>query len=133
MAYNLFLDDIRTPKVAASYMHPDYADMLLNMKWITCKDYKEFVNLISNTGLPEWIAFDHDLADEHYSVIDTMDWETYNKQENREMTGLDCAKWLVEYCMEHKKPLPKYFIHSMNDVGLHNIKSYLENYKKHCE
>lgn len=133
MSYNLFLDDKRTPQSAATYMHPDYGDMLLRKEWLTCKNYNQFVDAITNKGLPEWIAFDHDLADIHYSVVDTTDWTEYYQREDREMTGYDCAKWLVEYCIENKKLLPNYFIHSMNDVGLHNIKSYLENYKKHCE
>lgn len=50
-----------------------------------------------------------------------------------EKTGLECAKWLVELCMDKGLKLPKYLCHSQNPVGKDNILGYLDNYKKHNE
>ena len=49
----------------------------------------------------------------------------------KEKTGLDCAKFLVEYCADENQPLPEYLVHSANPVGKKNIESFLENAKKH--
>ena len=48
----------------------------------------------------------------------------------KEKTGYDCAKWLCDYCVENKLPLPEYFIHSMNPVGRENILSTLKSCEK---
>ena len=51
----------------------------------------------------------------------------------REKTGYDCAKWLVDYCMDNGLKLPEFEVHSMNPAGGENIRMYLENFKKHQE
>ena len=48
-----------------------------------------------------------------------------------ENTGLDCAKWLVEYCLDNNTKLPDYIVHSANPAGKENIEKYLFNAKKH--
>lgn len=50
-----------------------------------------------------------------------------------EKTGFDCAKFLVEYCMENNLKLPEFYVHSMNPVGKDNIVNYLNNFKKYYE
>lgn len=52
---------------------------------------------IINHSLPDGICFDHDLGEEK--------------------TGYDCAKWLVDYCMDNNLKLPLYAIQSANPVG----------------
>ena len=52
------------------------------------------------------------------------------KESKKEKTGLDCAKWLTEHCMDTKQKLPDFEIHSMNPAGGENIKSLLLNFKK---
>jgi hypothetical protein len=47
-----------------------------------------------------------------------------------EKTGYDCAKWLVDYCIDNQANLPDYLVHSANPIGKKNIESYLENFKK---
>jgi hypothetical protein len=43
----------------------------------------------------------------------------------------DCAKWLINYCIDNKKELPaEILIHSMNPVGSANIKSLFDSYYK---
>lgn len=127
----LFLDDIRQPKDAcylvinpAIYWEDD---------WQVVKNYPEFCKWIKFNGLPKIVSFDHDLADVHYE-IDFNDWDDLTADQlGVEETGLDCAKWLVEYCLDNGFQLPEYYVHSANPVGKKNIQSYLDNAKKHLE
>jgi len=53
--------------------------------------------------------------------------------EYKEKTGLECAKFLVEYCVNENIKLPEYLVHSANPPGKKNIESFLENAKKHLK
>lgn len=77
------------------------------------------------------MAFEH-YTPEHLWVDYQLSKEHQDAQNYKEKTGLDCAKWLCEYCENNDKDIPKYFIHSANPVGADNIRGYLENFKKHC-
>lgn len=134
MTYRLFLDDIRNPSDAYSYtgFRP-----YIEQHWKIVRNYNEFVHYITRNyekhdAMPSIIGFDHDLAMEHYTPA-MNNKEEYAKLEETftEKTGMDCAKWLVEFCMDNNLKLPDYFVHSMNPAGAKNITSYLENYKKH--
>lgn len=111
----LYLDDVRIPKTK---------------DWIIVRSYDEFVNWISENGLPDVISFDHDLAHEHYSDQMYYGAESYNKlyDEFREKTGYDAAKWVCEYCLTNGLPIPEWNVHSANPVGSENIKSILTSY-----
>lgn len=115
----LFLDDIRCPP---DVYHYTKQDIFLREDWHIVRDYTEFVSRILENGLPEMISFDHDLGD-------TQDVKS-GSQEDVEKTGYDCAKWLVEYCMDHDTELPEFYCHSMNPVGKENIENLLNNFKK---
>ena len=128
MNYNLFLDDVRNPSDCVNYM---YTPIYTSVDWIIVRTYDEFVKTIIENGLPEIISFDHDLADEHYSP-EMYTEAHYNDlyDEFKEKTGYDCAKWLVNYCMDNNVKLPEtILVHSMNPVGRNNIKSYFKSYK----
>ena len=71
--------------------------------------YEEFVTYLEKKGLPDFISFDHDLGEG--------------------LSGYDCAKYLVEYCLGHQFPLPNYQVHSQNPVGKENIERLLKNFK----
>lgn len=73
-------------------------------------NYAEFVKWVNEHGLPDFISFDHDLGEGE--------------------TGYDCAKFLVEYCLDHQMPLPYFTVHSQNPVGKENIEKLLENFNK---
>lgn len=123
MSYKLFLDDIRRPKDAFSYTQ---LEIFNSEDWIIVRNYYAFIMLIEKKGVPETIAFDHDLADIHYKEQDF----DYNK-EGYEKTGYHCAKWLIDYCIDNNKELPKeIIIHSMNPYGSRNIKSLFDFYIK---
>ena len=119
--YNLFLDDVRNPNVFLDDCRV----------WETVKDYNGFVRIIQQKGLPTFISFDHDLDWEHYPMNNAKSGKVVLKyEEYKEKTGMDCAKWLVEFCMKTNQPLPEYQVHSMNPIGKLNIQSLLESYKK---
>ena len=71
-------------------------------------NYADFVEYITQNGLPDFISFDHDLGEDE--------------------SGYDCAKYLVEYCIEHNLSLPKFSVHSQNPVGKENIERLLNNF-----
>jgi len=72
--------------------------------------YEEFPAFIKENGLPDFISFDHDLGEGK--------------------TGFDCAKWLVEFCLDNELPLPEFSVHSQNPVGKENIEKLLENFRE---
>lgn len=130
----LWLDDYRNPydeKIDWLVFSPIGIDVEIH--WV--KNYNQFIDWITENGLPDGICFDHDLADEHYrpSMYDEDRHYTgyYTDGTFKEKTGFDCAKWLVEYCMNNDRKLPLYAVQSANPVGKENIIMYLENYKTH--
>jgi hypothetical protein len=126
----LFLDDIRQPKDAC-YLVQDWAKLYFNDEWDVVKTHREFVSWIKRNGVPTHVSFDHDLADVHYD-IDFDDWDVYTAEQlGVEETGLDSAKFLVDYCENNGFDLPLYQVHSANPIGRRNIKTYLDNAKKH--
>jgi hypothetical protein len=130
MAYNLFLDDIRTPQITYDTCLRDIR--YLKEEWIVVRNHDEFVATILSKGIPSLVSFDHDLADEHYAPPEF--WgENYDEfsKSFREKTGFDCAKYLVKVCQDFEiKWFPEYLVHSANPVGKENILSYLRSYEK---
>jgi hypothetical protein len=114
MSYRLFLDDVRD--LTAVYKEEVYRHPL---EWVTARNFTSFQEAILNKGLPVFISFDHDLADEHYANPAT---------QHREKTGYDCALWLCDYCLGTKQSLPEYKVHSMNPVGKRRIEALLESF-----
>jgi len=146
----LWLDDVRDPVKG-----PWESYIALTLGWGTCdgeqakdhdiewvKSYNEFINSIQQQ-LPQIIFFDHDLADEHMVYYMTSYEENINYQEFKEKTGLDCAKWLVDYFYDtfpewndlgrnQKRTLlfgfPTIYTHSANPIGSANIMGYINNF-----
>jgi hypothetical protein len=134
----LFLDDIRIPKDAIGLVSSNLNQIYWDNDWSIVRNYFEFCNYIQKFGLPDFISFDHDLADDHYN--DLFSDENWSKNDNdivlkydeyKEKTGYECAKWLVDWCLENGKSLPQCVVHSANPVGKQNIETYLNNAKKH--
>ena len=119
MTYNLYLDDLRELPFKEG-------------NWRVARSYEEFVDVISTWGLPDKISFDHDLADAHYPWNDpSYATGTLNYASYKEKTGYDCAKWLVDFCVEGDYKLPSILIHTQNPIGYKNISTYLDNARKH--
>jgi len=74
-------------------------------------DYEGFTEFITQNGLPDFISFDHDLGEGK--------------------TGYDCAKWLVEYCLDNQLLFSDFSVHSQNPVGKENIEKLFENFRIH--
>lgn len=134
----LFLDDIRIPKDAIGLVSSNLNQFYWDNDWSIVRNYFEFCNYIQKFGLPDFISFDHDLSDDHYN--DLFSDENWSKNDNdivlkydeyKEKTGYECAKWLVDWCLENEKSLPQFVVHSANPVGKQNIETYLNNAKKH--
>lgn len=116
----LWLDDIRNPFVEGmdwwftiQYLKEEYLeidDEECEVHWV--KTQSEFENYIKENGLPDLISFDNDLG-----------------IGNGE--GYDCAKWLVEYCMNNNVQLPEWYVHSANPVAQENINQLLSNFTKY--
>jgi hypothetical protein len=118
MTYTLFLDDIRFPAdVAYDHRFGPYKDVII------CRNYDDAVWLVEQRGLPDFVSFDHDLADEHYG------------KDTGEKTGYTFAKWLCNYMLERYIDngllIPASFdyrVHSMNPVGAENIRQYMDGF-----
>lgn len=129
----LWLDDYRNPFLNIEGKVPNIDGVI---EWVL--NYDEFTLWINKFGLPDVISFDHDLADEHYTPEEF--WFPYEKSKEyqdaqiyKEKTGMDCAKFLVDYCIDNNVKLPNFYVHSANPVGANNILGLLTNYVKNCE
>ena len=114
----LWLDDYRNPNDWIDYIKLVYPRIVKEPNviiWV--KSYNEFVEYITNYGLPDAIGFDHNLADEGPN----------------EKTGYDAAKFLVEYCLENNVDLPEFDSQSTNPAGRENIINLLNNFKRYVQ
>lgn len=112
----LWLDDIRNPfDENGKWLVFSPIPQPFEVVWV--KNYTDFVWWIRMNGMPDAICFDHDLGEEGAE----------------EKTGLDCAKWLIEYCMDNRFKLPAWNVQSANPVGKENINTLLNNFKRHQE
>lgn len=126
----LWLDDIRDPKLGdwlLSYA-PQFA---YEGQVIWVKNHEDFVKWIRENGLPDQISFDHDLGIPAQLKFRE---KGASKRESRrlakeEKSGMDCAKWLVDYCLDNDIDLPKWGVHSANPTGAENIRSLLKNFQ----
>lgn len=123
----LFLDDIRDP------YRTTHVQLPLG-PWEVVRNYNEFCKAICShfndtKSLPEFIAFDHDLADDHY-VPDAGGGYYPASTQFKEKTGYDCAQWLVDFCMDNNLKMCNYIVHSMNPVGKKRIESLLNCFTK---
>jgi len=128
----LWLDDIRNPY--KDNWVKDFSPLGIEyplVYWV--KDYGGFCTYIKANGLPDGICFDHDLGlPNHFKRINGGMSKTQSKKlKPLEKTGYDCAKWLVDYCLDRKLPLPLYNIQSSNPAGKENIDALLKNYIKY--
>jgi hypothetical protein len=127
--YNLFLDDFRHPYDAFQLT---FDPVFSKLKWVIVRSHEEFVRYIEKQfkkdgSFPELIAFDHDLADDHYEHLSG----EIPYDQMAEKTGMHSARWLVDFCIDNNLKLPEYRVHSQNPAGRANIKGLLDNYKKH--
>ena len=100
--YKLFLDDERD----AALFYP-------GIEFLIARTYDEAVQIVLENGLPEFVAFDHDLGD-----VDSV----------HEKSGYLFAKYLIDYMLDNKITTPfRFNVHSANPTGAVNIECYLKN------
>lgn len=138
----LWLDDERNPfeRDWVKNFAPEFVGKPSSIVWVV--NFEEFTSWIGRNGLPHTIGFDHDLGI-HRPNMSHEDILSYPMREGatgywrepiiERMTGYDCAKWLVDYCLDKDLPLPHYFSQSSNPAGKENILGLLDNYKKFYE
>lgn len=114
--YKLYLDDIRPCPEG----------------FIKVRNYEEFVCFLKVYGMPDFISFDHDLADEHYPWNDpsyktgSLNYDSYKAK-----TGWHCAKYIVDNDLG--LPFLGWQVHSQNDIGASNIMELLSTYQYSLE
>lgn len=105
----LWLDDLRDPfDLKMDWLKHSPIGKEAEVIWV--KTAAEFRSWILENGLPEAICFDHDLGED--------------------TSGYDCAKWLVEYCLDHQQDLPLWNCQSANPVGKENINKLLLSFMR---
>jgi hypothetical protein len=128
----LWLDDLRNP-FEGKWIEEFAPEYLNSGSIIWVLNYEEFIEWIRKNGLPQKICFDHDLGED---VAIKLVSKGINKKKAREVkklakSGYDCAKWLVDYCIDHDLQIPDWDIQSANPVGKENINGLLINAKNH--
>jgi len=100
--------------------------------YVIVRNYNEFVECVTNHGIPKIISYDHDLGEKSYSEYHRADQsdKTINYNNIPEKTGYHACKFLIDICIKHKAKHPEYYVHSMNYMGKQNIISYIESYNK---
>lgn len=104
----LWLDDCRNPLIG-NWLSYSPIEIPYEVIWV--KNAFEFKAWIELNQLPDAICFDHDLGEKE--------------------SGFDCAKWLIEYCLDNKLELPKYGIQSANPIGKDNIDGLFKSFIKY--
>ncbi|QEG22229.1 cyclic-phosphate processing receiver domain-containing protein [Mariniblastus fucicola] len=102
----LWLDDERNP--AEQRWQSCFPIQHATIQWV--KSYAEFAEWILEHSIPDAICFDHDLGDGP--------------------SGMDCAKWLVDFCLDHDEKLPQWNIQSANPIGKRNIEALLKSFER---
>lgn len=111
--HHLFLDDERNISDVTWLVLPDCAPE----EWMVVRNYDQFVQHITAHGLPAFVSFDHDLGQDPANP-------------HEEKTGHDCAKWLVNYCLDNNLACPDFVVHSKNPEGAKNIAGLLNGFQR---
>ena len=117
MSYYLILDQYKSAKD----INLDY---LPKSGWKIARSLPEFETTINELGIPEFVFLAHNLHKEHGNFSDYKNalssWKIdYNKY--KYPTGLDCVKFLIQFCKINNKKFPKYEICDENLVGKDNM------------
>lgn len=129
-SYNLFLDDVREVEdaiIQKTLKKLTTASGIPATDWVIVRSYAEFVKTIEDKGIPSVVSFDNDLSQEHTRYFVTnhekpdFNVDVYNDN------GISCARFLIQYCKEQKKPIPTYYVHSANYHAVDFIDNLLKN------
>lgn len=120
---HLLLDDIRHPK-QCNLVYPTHTTTLLEetntfeCDWIVVRTLDNFKEWIYTNGPPELLSLDNDLTMSHYEryveVLGGRDSYDYEKEDDN---GIAALKFVIKYCKEHGKKLPKIYVHTANQIA----------------
>ena len=100
----LWLDDVRDPFDPKLDWVKKVTHLEGSVQITWAKNVTEFKKCVEDE-MPNIICFDHDLGEEE--------------------SGMDAAKWLVDYCLNNDIEIPVVYSQSSNPVGRENILSYV--------
>lgn len=128
----LWLDDCRDP-MKDDWLVFSPIERPFQTVWV--KSYAEFTDWIIIHGLPDGICFDHDLGEDvaKEKVSGGMSKRQARREKKETRSGMDCAKWLVEYCLDNNLKMPLYNIQSANPAGKENIDGLLKSFIKQTQ
>lgn len=112
----IFLDDERVPSDVKWVKYPEAEIVVVR----TLGKFLEAVDKAFMNSEKFGISFDHDIQ---------------QFGPDGEITGKTCACYLCNLHQEEYSHLdfPEYWVHSMNPIGAHNIRCYIEGYKLFVE
>ena len=132
----IWLDDKRNP-FEEDWINwlAQYSPIEKPYEVIWVKSYEEFVAWVKSNGLFSACCFDHDLGDDiaREKVKKGMSKRQARREKKGTKTGMDCAKWLVEYCLDNNLKIPPYAIQSANTCGRDNINGLLVSFIKNVK
>lgn len=127
---NIFLDDIRFPNEVAVYTK----NSVYSYNWVIVRNYEQFVKACKDYWQDiQRISFDHDLGEDEAKELVAKGVSKRKARATKKLckSGMDCAKWFIEYIDKKRIQLPNILVHSQNPVGRENILSLFASYKKH--
>jgi hypothetical protein len=107
MTWKLFIDDERWPKEGTG-------------PWTICRCSYDAIEMIKELGMPEEIAFDHDLG----LAVDENDNEYFD-------TTMKLIHWIIDEHYDNGLVIPSNFtftVHSANPIGAQNIKELMNGF-----
>ena len=94
----IYVDDKRTP---------------IDKDWTIVRSYHDFIFLVNQSfDLIKMVSLDYHLNDKN----------------TPEKTGLDCAKYLIDYCKKNHKNPPRVFAHDRDVIGSQEIVQLVNNH-----
>lgn len=126
MGYFLFLSQDKSPQD----INLDY---LPKSGWKIVRNFEQFELSIREFGAPDFVYLSHNLHNEHgyftdYRIALSSGKIDYSKYKNK--TGLECVKYLINYCKDNNIKFPRYEIDQDNLVGYDNILKEINNSKQ---
>lgn len=116
---NIYLDDKRTPNMTHDTGKGLGHSYSFENKWVIVRDYFEFIDIIENNfDQIDLISFDHDLA---------------CFKNGQEFTGKTAVDYLINYCLDHNKKFPNWYVHTNNPGGRQNIIGIILSFLKKVE
>jgi hypothetical protein len=126
----LFLDNTQTPDVIAQHISNQEVKKYYNTgDWDIVRSYNEFIEYIEKRGLPDFISFGYCYANNSSATL-TEEELLNTPYQKKEKNGVQCANWLIEYCVNKKKNLPKFFVHSTDLIEKKRIEQILSSFNK---